>query len=108
MSRDANGLGQQQLRIGGAVAAAALLMEDFQQEGVGGGLDGKILPESGIPGKRRLQRPGVGTDAGFVVNVKGGGDLLADFLCFFQSQKRYLFHSSNPLYSMQKTAYFTP
>lgn len=55
MARDANGLGQQQLRIGGAVAAAALLMEDFQQEGVGGGLDGKILPESGIPGKRRLQ-----------------------------------------------------
>ena len=32
MSRDAHGLGQQQLRIGGAVAAAALLMEDFQQE----------------------------------------------------------------------------
>ena len=55
MSRDAHGLGQQQLRIGGAVAAAALLVENFQQEGVGGGLDGKILPESGIPGKRRLQ-----------------------------------------------------
>ena len=97
VSRDAHGLGQQQLGIGGAVAAAALLVEDFQQEGVGGGLDGKILPESGIPGKRRLQQPGVGADAGLVVNVKGGGDLLADFLCFFQSQKRYLFHSLNPL-----------
>ena len=55
MSRDAHGLGQQQLGIGGAVAAAALLVENFQQEGIWGGLDGKILPESGIPGKRRLQ-----------------------------------------------------
>ena len=91
-------LRQQQLRIAGAVAAAALLLQDFQDVGVGGSLHGKIFPEAFVPGEGRLQCPGIGPDASLVVQVEGGGNLLFDFHCLFQRHKRGLFHGEHPLF----------
>ena len=51
---DAAALRQGQLRQGRAVAAAALLMEDFQNGGGRRGLHGEVLPEAGIPGESGL------------------------------------------------------
>ena len=95
---NAHGLRQQQLRIGGAVAAAALLVQHLENIGIGGCLYREILLKALIPGKRGLQRPGISSDAGLVIQMKGGGDLLDDFLCLVQGDKRGLLHDSLPLF----------
>ena len=97
MAGNAHGLRQQKLRIGGAVAAAALLVQHLENIGVGGGLYREILPKALVPGKRGLQRPGIPPDAGLVIQMKGGRDLPDDFLCLVQGDKRGLLHGSLPL-----------
>ena len=71
-------LRQHQLGEAGAVRAAALLPEDVQQSGGGGGLDGEILLEAAVPGEGGAEAAGVGPDAGLVVEVEGGGVLGGD------------------------------
>ena len=89
---DAHSLGQQELRVRGAVAAAALLMENLQDVGVGGSLHREKFLEALVPGEGLFQSPGVGTDARFVVNMEMGGDLSRDFPGLFQGQKCCFFH----------------
>ena len=91
----AHGLGKQKLGVAGAVAAAALLLQNLDNIGVRRSLHGEILPVARIPGKSRLQCPGIGSDASLVINVEGGGNLPDDFLGFFQSEKGCLFHISS-------------
>ena len=89
-------LGHQQLRVAGAVAAAALFLQNLQNVGVGGSLYGEVLPEAGIPAERSLQSTGVGTDAGLIIDVERGGNFLNNFLGFCQGQKGSLLHNTSP------------
>ena len=93
MAGDAHSLGHQQLGVGGAVAAAALLLQDLKNIGVGGRLDSKVLLVTLVPGECLFQCSGVGADACLVINMEGSGNLSRDFLRLFQGQKRCFFHS---------------
>ena len=93
LAGNAHSLGQQQLRIGGAVAAAALLVEDLQNVGVGGCLYGKKLLKPLVPGKGSLQGPGISADTGLVVQVERRRDLGNDLLRLVQGDKWDLFHA---------------
>ena len=95
---DAHSLGQQQLCIGGAVAAAAFLMEDLQNVGVGGGLHGKILLESGVPGEGFLHFPGIFPNACLVIQVEGGRDLGGNGLRLLQGHKGGFLHGCTFLF----------
>ena len=95
MAGTAHGLSKQKLGVGGAVTAAALLLQNLENVGVRRSLHGKILPVARIPGKGRLQCPGIGSDTGLVINMEGGGNLPDDFLGFFQGEKGCLFHISS-------------
>ena len=88
----ANGLGHQQLCVAGAVAAAALFLQNLQDVGVGSSLYGKVLPEAGIPAECGFQGAGVGADAGLVIDVEGSRNLLNNFLGLVQGQKGSLLH----------------
>ena len=80
MAPEAALLRQQQLHQAGAVRAAALLPEELEDGGVGGGLDGKVLLEAGVPGEGGVDPPGVLPQAFFVVEVEGGGVFLYDLV----------------------------
>ena len=97
---DSGGLCQHQLRVGGAVTAAALLLQNPDDKGIGGCLDGKVLLESLIPCKSLLQSPGITADAGLVIHMEGCRDLGGDFLCLFQGNKGGFLHlfSSNSVF----------
>ena len=69
-----------QLGQRGAVHAAALLLQHLEDAGGGGGLDGKVFPETRVPGKGLVHFPGGLADAGFVIEMEGSGILLADRL----------------------------
>ena len=73
MSPEAALLRQHQLREAGAVRPAALLPEELQNGGGGGGLYGKVFLEPPVPGEGGVHRPGVLPDAPLVVEVEGGG-----------------------------------
>ena len=92
----AAGLAQHQLGQGGAVHAAALFLQDLQDDGVGQRLDGKILPEALVPAEGLVDAAGVLTDALFVVDVERGGHVLDDLLGLLFGQKRSLFHNILP------------
>jgi len=81
---DAHGFAEHQLRIAGAVHAAALFFEDLHQHGVRAGLYRIILLIALVPGKRLLQRAHAGAQAMLIVNVEGRGIFLDDGfdLCF--------------------------
>ncbi|MPM49759.1 hypothetical protein SDC9_96490 [bioreactor metagenome] len=72
---DAAFVGHQQLRQRGTVAAAALLMEELQDRGIGGGLHGEILPEAAVPCESGFQPPGVLPDTPFIIDVERRGVL---------------------------------
>ena len=93
---EAAAVGHHQLAQGGAVHAAALLLQNLQNLGIGGGLHGEELLIAGVPGKGGLQGPGVLPDALLVVQMEGGGVLLDNLLELFQGDKR-LFHGSSLL-----------
>lgn len=92
MTGDAHGLGQQQLCIGGAVAAASFLVEDLQDIGVRGGLHGEIFLEAGVPSEGFLHFPGVFPNARLVIQVEGGGDLGGNGLRLLQRHKGGFLH----------------
>ena len=71
LPRDAAALRHAQFRQGRTVAPAALIPQNLDNRGRGGGFHGEILPETGIPGKRAPQPPGVVPDAFLVVEVEG-------------------------------------
>ena len=98
LAPDAAPVGHHQLRQGGAVRAAALLLEQLQNGRGGGGLDGKIFPIAGVPGKRRLQAAGVFTDALLVIDVEGGGVLGRNGLELIQRNK-WCFHPATSNFS---------
>ena len=90
-------LAEHQLGQGGAVHAAALFLQNLQDDGVGQGLDGKILLEALVPAERLVDAAGIFPDALFVVNVERRGHILNDLLCHGLGQERFLFHSYIPL-----------
>ena len=97
LAGDAAALGHGQLRQGGAVAAAALLLEKLQNGRGGGGLDGEVLPVAGIPGEGLPQAAGVFPDACFIVDMERSGVLGGNGLQLIPGDK-WCFHkvTSNP------------
>lgn len=67
---DARSLREDQFGQGTAIGAESLGMKDFQNEGIGRGLDGKKLLEPGIPGEQIQQAAGVRANRAFVVDVE--------------------------------------
>ena len=84
----AAGLAHQQLGVAGAVDAAALLLQNFQDVRVRGGLDGKVLLEAFIPAECGVDLAGVRADTGLIVQVEGRGDLGGNGPCLGQRNKR--------------------
>ena len=84
-------LAELQLGIARAVDAAALLLQDLEQVGVGGGFDGEIFFVAGVPGERLLYAAGVFTDGFFVIDMERGGHIGDDGLRLFQRDKRLFF-----------------
>ena len=93
----AAGLAEHQLGQGRAVHAAALFLEDLQNNGVGQSLDRKVLLEALVPAECLVDAAGVLADALFIVNVERRGHILNDLLRLRLGQKRFLFHSYIPL-----------
>ena len=88
---EAAAVGHHQLSEGGAVHTAALLLQDLQDLGVGGGLHGEKLFVAGVPGESLVQGAGIFPDALLVIEVEGGGVLVGDLLELFQRDEG-LFH----------------
>ena len=80
-----------QLGQGRAVHAAALFLQNLQDDGVGQGLDGKILLEALVPAECLVDAAGVLADAFFVVNVEGRGHILNDSPCAMASVRNGFF-----------------
>ena len=90
-------LAEHQLSQGRAVHAAALLLEDLQDDRVRQSLDGKILLEAFVPAECLVDAAGIFTDALLIVDMERRGHILNDLLCHRLGQKRFLFHSNIPL-----------
>ena len=90
-------LGEGELGGRGAVAAAALLGQDGDDPGVGRGLDGKVLAEARVPGKRGIERTRPLADLGLVVDVERRGMLGADGLELLLANERALLHERGSL-----------
>ena len=98
---EAAAVGHHQLAQGGAVHPAALLTQDLQDLGIGGGLHREVLRVTGIPGKGRLQGPGVLPDPPLIIQVEGGGVLTGDLLELLQGDKRFFhIHRSLSLFTV--------
>ena len=69
-----------QLGQRGAVHTAAFFFQHLEDAGGRCGLDGEIFPKARVPGKRLVHFPRGLADASFIVEVEGGGILLADRL----------------------------
>ena len=97
LAGDAAALGHGQFRQGGAVAAAALLLENLQNGRGGCGFHGEILPVAGIPGERLAQAAGVFPDACFIIDMERSGVLGGNGLQLIPGDK-WCFHkvTSNP------------
>ena len=100
LAGDAAALGEHQLRQGGAVTAAALLVQQLEDGGGGGGLHGEVFPEAGVPGKGRLQPPGVFPDTGLVVNMERRGIARRDGVQLRLGDKR-CFHGQDLAFSVR-------
>ena len=85
-------LGHHQLREGGAVDAAALLLQDLEDKGVRRGLHGEILAKARIPRKRRLEGAGAGADALLVIQMERRGILLHNLPELLLIHKKLFFH----------------
>ena len=105
LAGDAAALTHEKFRLGRAVAAAALFVEDLQNGGGGGGLHGKILPVAGVPGKGGLQRAGVFPDALLVIDMEGGGILGGNGLQLGLGSKG-CFHAKRPQILKNKCGIF--
>ena len=96
---EAAAVGHHQLTQRGAVHPAALLPQDLQDLGIGGGLHREVLRIAGVPGKGRLQSPGILPYALLIIQVEGGRVLTGDLLELLQGDKRFFhFHRSLSLY----------
>ena len=93
----AAGLAEHQLGQGGAIYAAALLLEDLQDDRVRQCLDRKILLEALVPAEGLVNAADILPDALLVVDVERRGHILDDLLCHRLGQKRFLFHNNIPL-----------
>ena len=85
---EAAGLAHEQLSIAGAINAAALLLQNLQQVGVGRGLDGKVFLEALVPTERGDDPAGVLADSLFIVKVERGGNIGGDLLRLGKGNKR--------------------
>ena len=72
-ARKAAFFGHEQFAFAGAIHPAALFLENFQDMGIGQGLDGEIFLKAGRPGKGGIQRPGLAADARFIIEMEGRG-----------------------------------
>ena len=98
---EAAAVGHHQLAQGGAVHPAALLPQDLQDLGIGGGLHREVLRIAGVPCKGRFQRPGVLPDAPLIIQVERGRVLTGDILELFQGDKRFFhIHRSLSLFTV--------
>ena len=77
---DAERFAEHQLGVAGAIHAAAVLMQELEDRGIGAGLDRVVLFIARIPGKCALEAVRRTLDALFVVDVEGGGIGLDDLL----------------------------
>ena len=86
---EAAGLAHQQLRIAGAVDAAALLLQDLEQIGVRRGLYGEIFFKALVPAERSVDPAGIFPDTLFVIEVERGGNIGGDFFRLCKRDKRH-------------------
>ena len=72
----AHGLGDHELRVARAIAAAAVLAQDGDQRGVGVGLHGEVLAKAGVPREGLANGLHVAANARLVIQMEGRGVLL--------------------------------
>ena len=89
---EAHRVRQHQLRDGRAVHAAALLLQELEDVGVGAGLDREVLAEAGIPGEGIVHGLRGCADARLVVEVEGRGVFRNDFVELVQIHEGLLLH----------------
>ena len=65
---------------GRAVAAASLLKEQGENDRIGLRLNGKILAESGIPGKGLMDLANILAKSLLIIDIEWSGDLCSDLL----------------------------
>ena len=73
-------MGQHKLSQGRTVTAAAVLLQDLYQEGIGVGLNCEIFSEALIPCKCLLQGGNIFADPLLIIDMEGCGVFLNDLL----------------------------
>ena len=84
-------LAEHQLGQGRAVHAAALFLQNLQDDGVGQGLDGKILLEALVPAERLVDAAGIFPGCPFRRKRGRAWHILNDLLCHGLGQERFSF-----------------
>ena len=84
----AAGLAHQQFGVAGAVDAAALFLQNFQDIRVRGGLDGKVLFKALVPAECSIDLAGVLADTSFIIQVEWRGNLGGNGSGLGQGDKR--------------------
>ena len=101
---EAHSVAHEQLGVGGAVSATALLTQDLQQVRVRRSLNCEILLEAFVPGESFIYQTSSAADACFVIQMKRSRKLLHDFFQLFFSYEgnffSHLYHLS-AIVSMQ-------
>ena len=82
------------LKLGerGAVRAAALFFQNFENKGIRGRLDRKILAEALVPCECLPDKTGIFADAPLVVNVERSRESCCNLLRLFLGEKRFFDH----------------
>ena len=106
VSGETEGLRHHKLRFGRAVGAAVILRQQPHDTGVRRRLDGKILTEARVPGKRLFHVFHIAADAGFIVKVKRCRIGLDDLFDLFLRHECFLFHVHNPFDSSKPSIRF--
>ena len=86
---EAHSVAHQQLGIGGAVSAAALLAQDLQQIGVGSCFNCEIFLEALIPRESLVQQTCSTTNASLIIQMEGSGILSNNLFQLIFSYKGY-------------------
>ena len=107
LALEAHGFGQHQFRDGGAIHAAALAFEHGEYIGIRIGLDGEMLAEARVPGKRRLHATRRFADALFIVEVEGRGVERGDLVKFFGGTEGQLLHKYSSLHKYSRCRWNT-
>ena len=102
MPLQTNGVREHELTQRRAVRPTAVFLQNFDQEGVGGCLDSKVLAEARVPGKGLPHVTRLLADSLFIIYMEGRGIPGRNLFCLFPGQKRDLIHQSTSSVHLQK------